>query len=441
MERDDDETLDTLLQHGLKLDTRLGLYKWTGMDRSLLGFILDEREGPARRRKPLPMKMLRLLIGKGKIDAMEFEAAVCSGSTEPVQMMIERSSPDTIHEFISGNEKILTNGINYEQSPACINLLLEHGALRFLNKKYENNGDTPLLRSLYWHDVKLAMMLLEKVAVKSGNLDIVQILLQYNASPNTADYEGYTPLFDAVHAGNSVLVKLLLQHNASPNITDYKGNTPLFHALYTRRLDIIEILLQHNASPNIANRQGYTPLFYAVNTKNLVLAKLLLQYNASPNTADHKGYTPLFGAVHARNTGLAKLLLQHNASPNIADDNGNTPLVSAIRGANQIMVKILLEHGANSNAVNQRTGHTPLLEALEYSFTMTGDGVQAILTQLLEHGASTQVDHPNGDSVLHTVIRCCPKIYRDTLVMLLIRYGAPVDRKNSEGLTHLEFAK
>jgi hypothetical protein len=105
MEKDDDETLDTLLQRGLKLDTRLGLYKWTGMDRSLLGFILDEREGPARRRKPLPMKMLRLIIGKGKIDAMEFEAAACSGSTDPVQMMIERSSPDTIHKFISGNEK------------------------------------------------------------------------------------------------------------------------------------------------------------------------------------------------------------------------------------------------------------------------------------------------------------------------------------------------
>jgi ankyrin repeat protein len=37
--------------------------------------------------------------------------------------------------------------------------------LRFLNKRYENNGDTPLLRSLYWHDINLAMMLLDKGAL------------------------------------------------------------------------------------------------------------------------------------------------------------------------------------------------------------------------------------------------------------------------------------
>jgi ankyrin repeat protein len=160
------------------------------------------------------------------------------------------------------------------------------------------------------------------------------------------------------------------------------------------------------------------------------------------DVVDSEGWTPLMEACgRGSSVEIVELLLQHNVSPNIADYNGNTPLISATRGANQIMVQQFLENGANANAVNQRIGYTPLLEALGYSFNMTLDGIQAILTQLLEHGASTQVDHPNGDSVLHAVIRCCPKLYRDTLVMLLIRYGVPVDRKNSEGLTHLEFAK
>lgn len=297
VKRDDIETLETLLQYGLKLDTRLRYYQ------SLLAFTLGEMRGPGA--PGLPMKMLKLLIGKSEIDAMEFTAAVRSGFIEPVQMMIERVSPDTICEFITENKNILSDGIfRGGQSAACINLLLEHGALKSLNQPGDD-GYTPLLKSLiFQEDANLAMILLEKGAVPYITVPFRTVTALHVAA-------GF--LFGPIRRYENVVrepagftsldvVKKILDSEYKDTLldaVDRRGETPLMYAIRANKLETVKVLLQHKASPNIANADGLTPLKLAIDMANPTLVELLLEHGANVNHMNDKEILtlPLFNKL------------------------------------------------------------------------------------------------------------------------------------------------
>lgn len=68
-------------------------------------------------------------------------------------------------------------------------------------------------------------------AVKSGDIDVVKMLLDYGADINATDFNNTTPLYYAVNNINSSMVKILLEYGADPNIrrnsiNDYCYVTP-----------------------------------------------------------------------------------------------------------------------------------------------------------------------------------------------------------------------
>lgn len=56
---------------------------------------------------------------------------------------------------------------------------------------------------------------------------IAIMLLENGADPDATDHFESTPLHRAAAKGNLKMVQILLQHNASVNIRDSEGNTPL----------------------------------------------------------------------------------------------------------------------------------------------------------------------------------------------------------------------
>ena len=60
--------------------------------------------------------------------------------------------------------------------------------------------------------------------------------------------EGYTPLMIASYKGNIDIVKLLLEYNASVDITNNYNYSALIYACIYGNLDVVKILLKHKAN-------------------------------------------------------------------------------------------------------------------------------------------------------------------------------------------------
>ena len=84
--------------------------------------------------------------------------------------------------------------------------------------KHDFHGETPL---------NAAVSRLSAV----GCQNVVEVLLNAGADPNTADCNGNTPLSIAAEKGLINTAKVLLDHGADPNAADEDGKTPLQHSL------------------------------------------------------------------------------------------------------------------------------------------------------------------------------------------------------------------
>lgn len=63
------------------------------------------------------------------------------------------------------------------------------------------------------------------LAVKKGNLQMAQTLLQYKSKPNATNAGGVTPLMIAAHGNKDMLVSLLLKAGANPALKNSEGKT------------------------------------------------------------------------------------------------------------------------------------------------------------------------------------------------------------------------
>lgn len=68
------------------------------------------------------------------------------------------------------------------------------------------------------------------IAVKKGNLQMAQTLLQYKANPNAKNAGGLTPLMIAAFGNQDMIVSLLLKAGANPSLKDDQGKSALILA-------------------------------------------------------------------------------------------------------------------------------------------------------------------------------------------------------------------
>ena len=262
----------------------------------------------------------------------ELQYAIWKGDTETVTKMISSMNID-----LNAQDKKGCTAINFAirmQQLAALKLLIDAHA-----------------------DVDLGNPL--RHAISDGLSDYVDLLLQAKANVNIKymdEFANTTPLHMAIRQGDIRLVDKLLKAGADTSARDYLNDTPLIACIciHKRQKIFLERLLAEKIDVNEKDTEGRTALFLAVKNGEADFVELLIRANADPNIKDKNGRTPLIEAIATiESDRIIKLLLGiKNINANLKDRDGNTALLWAAHLQNLELVDQLIKCGVDLDVVN-----------------------------------------------------------------------------------------
>ena len=124
------------------------------------------------------------------------------------------------------------------------------------------------------------------------------------------------PLLMAAGHGHADVVQLLLEAGADPNTADSNGNLPLTVAAMQSHEDVARLLMDGGADPSAAadNEEGDTPLTLAAIQGCLGIVRLLLvEGGVDANALGPDGCAALHSAHALGHEEVVRLLLDHGA--------------------------------------------------------------------------------------------------------------------------------
>uniref|UniRef100_A0A1I7TYJ5 ANK_REP_REGION domain-containing protein n=1 Tax=Caenorhabditis tropicalis TaxID=1561998 RepID=A0A1I7TYJ5_9PELO len=149
-------------------------------------------------------------------------------------------------------------------------------------------------------------------AISFGHYEAALKLLQNHANPNHQDQRLATAAHSAAAKGQMRMLKLLKQFNASFDISNYRGDLPFHEAVIAGSKDVVEWLLAIDESQvDVANNTGRTALHLAASVGNLEMVILLCTrkcYVDALCRRDNEVFTPLDLAIRQRHDAVAEYL-------------------------------------------------------------------------------------------------------------------------------------
>jgi ankyrin repeat protein len=139
-------------------------------------------------------------------------------------------------------------------------------------------------------------------------------------------------------------------------------------------------------------------------------------------------------AIETGNTNSMQLLLTQGANVNYRGRDDMRPLFWALAKQNITGFTFLLEHGADPNAV---TEHPPMMSVLELSVRMADP---QYLEVLLKHGANPNSVIGDTPQTAETAIFSGILYNKLGNIQTLLRYGAEINWKMSDGTTPFHYA-
>ena len=267
------------------------------------------------------------------------------------------------------------------------------------------------------------------VAVQTGNLDCVKVLLNYKADIeeqgerfrylvfppdniwNVSKFDfAYTctPLFLAAANGNLDILSYLFEQGANVNASSssessdpwsvpFDGylfwHTPLIVALKNGHNDAFTFLIDKGADVNLQDHDGYAALHYAVQRRNFDAISCLVDNGADVNLFTSSKETPLILAcTQSRNMKTINFLLNKGADVNLQNRNGK----SALHFACSDICYWLIQNLADVNTCDNHNC-TPLMQA-----SRKGDVKKVAM--LIENGAKVDLQDTNGNNALHHAV-------------------------------------
>ncbi|XP_022835674.1 ankyrin repeat and SOCS box protein 3-like isoform X1 [Spodoptera litura] len=175
-------------------------------------------------------------------------------------------------------------------------------------------------RSAETHEGHTALYLACK---NNCSLKTVKAIL--NSVHDIANYgstEGVTPLHIASSQGNVELIELLIEYGAIMDVQDFDGDTPLHDAVLAMQNEAVLTLVYAGADPQIQNDSGgYTPFHLACCRGNFPAIKTLFPFVSNINQLTSSGDSPLTLSVQGLNDDVVYFLLEHGADPLIENKN------------------------------------------------------------------------------------------------------------------------
>lgn len=131
-------------------------------------------------------------------------------------------------------------------------------------------------------------------AIKHNDLELVKEQLTENPELiNKPNSEGWPPLTIACINSSNELVNYLLEKNASINQKNKFNATALMHASLRNRTEIVRLLLERGAEVNVADNILNYVIIWAIRSGNLEIVKLIVESGANLNVRDSDAKTVL----------------------------------------------------------------------------------------------------------------------------------------------------
>ncbi|XP_005388192.1 PREDICTED: ankyrin repeat, SAM and basic leucine zipper domain-containing protein 1 [Chinchilla lanigera] len=168
-----------------------------------------------------------------------------------------------------------------------------------------------------------------KKALTTGNIALLEELLDSGINIDSSFRYGWTPLMYAASVANADLVQVLLDRGANASFSKDK-QTVLISACSARSseeqiLKCVDLLLSRNVDPNIACRRLMTPIMYAARDGHPQVVALLVVHGADVNAQDENGYTALTWAACQGHKNVVLKLLELGANKMLQTKDGEIP--------------------------------------------------------------------------------------------------------------------
>ena len=253
-----------------------------------------------------------------------------------------------------------------------------------------------------------------KYAITNNDRKAVLEVLQGAIDVNMPDAKHDVPLNHAIRSGNLEMVKLLVEHGAEINVNEDKCVPPFYFAVRST-LDIVKYLVEKGAK--LSFRVG-KDLFLESAQKNLDVFKYVLSLDIGNGTLPQAGNTALH---YVENPDAVDILLAAGYDLNKKNNEGLTPLDCATQNGNYQKIKRLIAHGADYKGrhfLNQAVFNNDLEMA----------------QKLLDEGEDiNQPVSKNNCTILYALFTPDNKIPQETReknARWLIEHGADVTRGN-----------
>jgi len=283
----------------------------------------------------------------------------------------------------------------------------------------------------------------------STDIRCMRSLLENGADIEAENVDGLRPIHYAVRTGLVELVELLIQHGANVDAADVYGNRPLHDSVY-HGLNVVQSLIHNGATVNVQNVDGKTPLHIAIERQQSEVVKFLLDAGADVGLSDVWRNTPL----HYLTAGQLQfdeleecVVKQRNKCRHLLIRNAvGVTALSSVAAHGILDYAYRQREISNADRVaNQEDLHS---EQLTHAFSSS---VISCLPELKTKVYSCEVSaHADcyGNTPLHYAVGVYAhlKLYRistdvENTVEFLMKRGADINAQNNNGHTPLHVAR
>ena len=256
--------------------------------------------------------------------------------------------------------------------------------------------------------------------------DAINGLVMKGADISAKNANGETPLFSAVKTNNPAIIQTVVDCGADIKARDNLGSTAMHTAVRWDAPASIDKLLALGINVNAQNTAGKSPLAEAVVAGKFEIAKKLLASGADPNTSDSNGVTVLMDAIRGCSKDSVQLLLSYGANPNVQEVNGRNAYHEAAFMGEKEIIKLIRKAGGNPLS-RDKQGMTPFSIVLKKDIS--------VIREVL--GNNYTITDSDGNTPVHIVVKSKAS---NQLLQVLIEEGYPVDTRNADGYTALNYA-
>ena len=227
--------------------------------------------------------------------------------------------------------------------------------------------------------------------------ELARILLE--ASQDLSSQEKYSLVLTkvlgvAIEAKTTDVMPLLLERGADPNTKTANRESLLYYAVCEGYIDIIKQLIKAGADLSAQQASGETPAHGAC--KNAEITGLLLEAGADPNVQDRAGLTPLQLSMEFSCQEVVEEHLRHITNVGQRIDREEI-LLAAVQSDNSNIIAAILDIGPDLAEYVSRPGKDPLLHVC------VKDSRLKSLEKLLTYNIDIEEVDGNGSTALNSI--------------------------------------